>query len=1351
MRTAGVRTPRALARGVLGAAALALALASASACGDEGECGVCDEDNLVLQAVGGFNYAGEYFWMVSPTCEGPACPEPFDEARIFVDNVGPCTQTEVAMQSSRGPEEYCTFSPMLASEGLDFVFNNLLDPTTIELVRNAIVPGVNAFEVYDWKTRILEIRGPITRYRADWHQDGAVAKVTRGINLSCIDNLDDEWFLANPGTIEQNPDPYDHLDNDDPAADPCNALSPVTGLPRRLRFEESKDENHDGVPESYGHAPVTKSTRGLWDHRAIGLAAEHTCVTPDVGVDDCCSQCDYALGVQVEKYGEGVNDGAVAAPRRVGASSCFAPDGTPIACAPAIACDPAADRLTTCREFVPRVDRDDETLRFDYEWDDPNVEGEPVLLEDQRIPLFDRVRETHPANRPQSVSDGGPHCASSTECTSRSGHGLAGYECFGTVPGSGERCTMGVGACEDGRCEPPWLVACRVDTLVTGAQGYCVDTRHDDGGAGACFEIAGVKVSTCDADDDHTLTAAECCPPETTCDPTLVPEALPLHAYERAASLPASTRACVCGDPDNSDDCETRVIPQTRSAGEEDDGPNLCEDPARAGQHALKFVTRLGGVIYDPALKGVRWLPADRGTVPRALAESCAEERGLIAPRTIRDGWRANDDLGLTAEAFEDYDRALCSGQEYSIVFATPEYDDSGERVDGNEVLEDKPHNTLEGKNVYTFTTSAFHVVPNSGFPGDSLRIGECDWFSLGFTNKYDLSPYNLDKLKLREVMAADAACDCTKAGGACADAEWECPLDCNVRGGVGLCTVAGGTSCAPTRDELDADSKPCLDIDVAGHAGAKSGAPFSDIAVRVDIAEFGSLLVQDHTYRLEAPGLERESDMADPVLYDRAFWDVCGMPLVWGNEDDVYEFKIDPPRCGDDEDGDGSQLACDNAPAVYNPAQGDQDADGAGDPVDSCPALATLGGEQGDADDDGFGDACDTCRSSVTQYNADAEAMGVPTYLRVRNVPAQSDADHDGIGDACDNCVALANCGDYSAANPWELGQPLPESGSLCQRDDDADMIGDECEPSEPAVGAVGFGEMDDFDQDGLVNFVDGCPRQPVEDPVVCADDSECGPTRACRKAEPTDATGACDHPDADADGVGDACDTCPTRPNALQLLDGGLQEDDADGDFVGIACETTPACDESEDPRPLGFHAVAAAGACCTTLLVEQDGALLERATGEMLLDPDGLPVRLDCATDGAGCRSLPAALADAPGVLVPPPGCDAALAAAGLTLDSNLPLVADAFAGDLNALWQTVCTLPQRDQDFDGIGDACDLCDFAFDPSNEPYVDENGTMWENAGRVCNGDYSAEAACNEATPDPDETGDGGSTSSTG
>ena len=53
-----------------------------------------------------------------------------------------------------------------------------------------------------------------------------------------------------------------------------------------------------------------------------------------------------------------------------------------------------------------------------------------------------------------------------------------------------------------------------------------------------------------------------------------------------------------------------------------------------------------------------------------------------------------------------------------------------------------------------------------------------------------------------------------------------------------------------------------------------------------------------------------------------------------------------------------------------------------------------------------------------------------------------------------------------------------------------------------------------------------------------------------------------------------------------------------------------------------------------------------------------------------------------------------------------------------------------MPQSDQDFDGIGDACDLCPFAFDPENSFYKDTNNKVWPKVGKYCSGEYDPEKA---------------------
>lgn len=75
--------------------------------------------------------------------------------------------------------------------------------------------------------------------------------------------------------------------------------------------------------------------------------------------------------------------------------------------------------------------------------------------------------------------------------------------------------------------------------------------------------------------------------------------------------------------------------------------------------------------------------------------------------------------------------------------------------------------------------------------------------------------------------------------------------------------------------------------------------------------------------------------------------------------------------------------------------------------------------------------------------------------------------------------------------------------------------------------------------------------------------------------------------------------------------------------------------------------------------------------------------------------------------------------------------------------------MCFLPQFDQDFDGVGDGCDLCPFAFDKDNQPFINANGRLFPDAGRFCNGDYDVEkiAGCYEIAQPECQLDEGGTT----
>jgi len=520
----------------------------------------------------------------------------------------------------------------------------------------------------------------------------------------------------------------------------------------------------------------------------------NSCATPDAGPDTCCSACDLALGPHIARYGV---DGS--GQRRSSDA------GT------AIACGLSEDPLVACRDLVFDVTRGD-AATFEYAWG-----GE---TQSWPLPLPDKLRETHPDDRPAGLVPAGVDCEENLECPS-------GQACYGTLP-DGSACSQG-SQCTDRTCQPEWFGTCED----VAGDSACVDRRFDDRGAGACFTSANDpswRLSNCDSNEDGALAPFECCIESLGgapgCDPLDQPGIVPVAHYDREPGL-SSVAACVCEDGQEGSCAEAVVAWCEPPIGEgTEPGP-----ASPAGGFAVPLLQRLGGVRIGETANALELKLANIGDLGRAQAETCAESRGRVGARSAADGWTAWS--YVTPELREDHDLAMCSGSTYTLTFA---------RSDAPHQVRSDQGGVLDGRATFVLETAQFRVVPGSAFPTDNLRIGSCDALSLRLTNVPDLGPLNLGKLALHEG-AADGP------------------------------RVAGGEGCSPdaTAEEVAAGTIPCLDV----------GYVAPDLSFGVDESIHGQVLVPGTTYVVVFPALDDVAQLADPDLYAAAFHDACGMPLI--------------------------------------------------------------------------------------------------------------------------------------------------------------------------------------------------------------------------------------------------------------------------------------------------------------------------------------------------------------------------------------------------------------------------------------------------------------------------------------
>ena len=257
-----------------------------------------------------------------------------------------------------------------------------------------------------------------------------------------------------------------------------------------------------------------------------------------------------------------------------------------------------------------------------------------------------------------------------------------------------------------------------------------------------------------------------------------------------------------------------------------------------------------------------------------------------------------------------------------------------------------------------------------------------------------------------------------------------------------------------------------------------------------------------------------------------------------------------------------------DNCPGIYNPTQSDLDFDGRGDACDNCPLDSNP--SQADSDFDGHGNPCDNCPDD---YNSD-----------------QSDLDSDDIGDICDNCPNDSNTlqEDMDGDGTGDIcdddidGDGILNVDDNCdyyynplQEDADNDNIGDSCDICPQDYDPL----QTDSDNDGVGNECDNCPNtyNPLQENLdgdalgdVCDPDRD-GDTWPNDEDNCPDVYNILQEDNLDDDGIGNACDNCPTVPNHNQL--------DNDQDSVGNLCDN---CIDTFNPDQLDSDEDGIGDAC-------------------------------------------------------------------------------------------------------------------------------------------------------------------------
>ncbi len=488
------------------------------------------------------------------------------------------------------------------------------------------------------------------------------------------------------------------------------------------------------------------------------------------------------------------------------------------------------------------------------------------------------------------------------------------------------------------------------------------------------------------------------------------------------------------------------------------------------------------------------------------------------------------------------------------------------------------------------------------------------------------------------------------------------------------------------------------------------------------------------------------------------------------------------------DGDGDGVADACDNCPAAANTDQADDDDDGLGDACDDC--LGDAGNDpdgdgvcaavdncdevpnanQNDADDDGAGDACDTLCPDDPSNDADDDGIcgGMDNCPDTAN-PLQENADGDGSGDACEECdddpdktaPGVCGCGIaegtccFSAADCNDSDACTEDScvSKICQHDDISSTCDDDdlctTDSCDSSTGCV-------FNTTVLCDSSQFCePTTGVCEDIPCTIDAECTDGLFCNGLETCDtASGICQ------EGTAPCIDDL--------LFCNGLESCDEAGDScltTGFPCDdevfcTDDACTEGAQPN-IGTCTNPENDANCDDGLfcngAETCDAVADCQGGTDPCD-DGVECTVDtCGEETDKCLSVPddtrcgldTLFCNGPETCDPKTGCppEDDSPCVGLQTCNETDDVCEGciFADDcdddgVDDLEDNCVEVPnplQKDNDLDGVGNACDNCPNASADPSQIDTDEDGV-----GDVCDNCIN-DPNPNQNDRDLDGTGD--------